>query len=464
VKTVTEPSTVAEVPAGSEAEVDTPSEAKANILVVDDREDKRLAMRTVIAELGQNIVSAASGGEALRQLLNQDFAVILLDINMPGMDGFETAHLIRQRVRSEHTPIIFVTGVSDADTHISRGYSLGAVDYILTPVMPEVLRTKVSVFVELFKKSDQLKRQAERLRRARADLEARVRERTLELAAANESLQAEIAERQRAEARILRINGELEERVSERTAELGAANLEMEAFTYSVAHDIQAPLRNILSYAQLIQEEFGNAIPDEAADYIRRISSRGHYMRQLVEDLLNLSLVGKQNLDLQATDLSSICNEIVNGLQLDLVDRKIDWRLSPLAVVSGDAGLIKQLFANLLSNAVKYTKPREKAVIEVGHETVDGQSQFYVRDNGVGFDMRHAGKLFGAFQRLHRPDKFPGTGVGLAIAARIVRRHGGRIWAASEENKGAQFSFTLGPSPSSRTEEISLPSPANPKP
>jgi signal transduction histidine kinase len=359
---------------------------------VDDREDKRLAMRTIIADLGQNIISASSGNEALRQLLSHDFAVILLDIHMPGMDGFETANLIRQRARSEHTPIIFVTGVSDAETHISRGYSLGAVDYILTPVMPEVLRTKVSVFVELFKKSDQLKRQAERLRRARADLEIRVRERTLELAAANESLQAEVAERQRAEAKILGINGELERRVSERTAELAAANLELEAFTYSVAHDLQAPLRNIISYAQLVQEEFGDALPAEAGDYLRRIGHRGQYMRQLVEDLLNLSLVGKQSLNCRTTDLTAIRDEVVAALQPEIANRRIEWRLSTLSAVSADAGLIKQLFANLLSNAVKYTKPREQAVIEVGQEHVDGQLQFRVSDNGVGFDMRHADK------------------------------------------------------------------------
>src|SRR5271155_2778029 len=173
--------------------------AKANILLVDDREDKRLAMETILAELGQNVVTASSGREALRCLLSQDFAVILLDVNMPGMDGFETAVLIRQRKNSEHVPIIFVTGISDAETHVFRGYSLGAVDYILTPVVPEVLRAKVAVFVALFKATEQVKQQAEHLRLAHNELEMRVKQRTTELALANESLRVEITERQRAE-------------------------------------------------------------------------------------------------------------------------------------------------------------------------------------------------------------------------------------------------------------------------
>src|SRR5271170_2524802 len=187
-----EPATVATVDA-------LPAEERVSVLLVDDRPDKCLAMETILAELGQNVVTTRSGREALRLLLNQDFAVILLDVNMPGLDGFETAFLIRQRKSLEHTPIIFITGISDTETHLSRGYSLGAVDYILTPVLPDVLRTKVSVFVELFKKNQQLKRQAEVLRQAHDELEIRVQNRTFQLAVANESLQKEIAERLRAE-------------------------------------------------------------------------------------------------------------------------------------------------------------------------------------------------------------------------------------------------------------------------
>ena len=421
------------------------SEAKASILLVDDREDKRLAMETIIADLGENIISVSSGNEALRCLLSQEFAVILLDVNMPGMDGFETAHLIRQRKSSEFTPIIFITGISDTETHVSRGYSLGAVDYILTPVMPDVLRTKVSVFVELYKKTEQIKQQAERLRHAHDQLDLRVRERTAELAVTNQALQAEIGERRRAEDKILKINGELEHRVSERTSELAAANLELEAFTYSVAHDLQAPLRNIQSYAQLLDDDFSEGLASQGQQYLKRIGVRARFMRQLVEDLLSLSRIGKQNLNCQNTSLRTLLDEAVAGFQSDTEGRQIEWVIGELPEVSCDPALVRQVLTNLLSNAIKYTQSREKALIEVGQEKNAGEVSVFIRDNGVGFDMRYLDKLFGAFQRLHRPGQYDGTGVGLAIVARIIHKHGGRVWAEGEEEKGATFHFTLAP-------------------
>jgi len=426
---------------------------RANILIVDDRDDKRLAMETIIAGLGENILQATSGKEALKCLLNDDFAVILLDVNMPGMDGFETAHLIRQRKNSEHTPIIFVTGISDTETHVSRGYSLGAVDYILTPVLPEVLRTKVTVFVELFKKSELLRRQAERLRTAHDELETRVRDRTTQLAAANKSLQAEIIERQRVEAEIRKLNAELEQRVSDRTTELAEANQELEAFTYSVAHDLQAPLRNIQSYAQLLEEDFGSQVPPESMQYLRRIGTRVKHMAQLVSDLLNLSRIAKHDLNRQETNLRRIVDEAIVNAKSEAKDRDIEWHVMELTPVECDPGLIMQVFANLLSNAVKYTQPRPKARIEIGQINQNGEAPIYIRDNGVGFDMKFVDKLFGVFQRLHPHAEFEGTGVGLATVARIVRKHGGSIWAEGEENKGATFYFTLG----NRSKENEMP-------
>jgi hypothetical protein len=422
-----------------------PFQDRANILIVDDRDDKRMAMETIVEGLGENIIMANSGKEALRCLLNHDFAVILLDVNMPGMDGFETANLIRQRKSSEHTPIIFVTGISDTETHVSRGYSLGAVDYILTPVVAEVLRTKVMVFVELFKKTVQLRRQAERLRAAHDELETRVEERTRQLAAANESLLAEVGERQRIEEQIRKMNADLEQRVLDRTAELAEANQELEAFTYSVAHDLQAPLRNIQSYAQMLEEDYGAAMQPEAVQYLQRIGARGKYMAQLVADLLNLSRIAKQDLNRQDTDLQALVAEAVATAKAEMkIDRVVEWQIGDLTPVACDPNLLKQVFANLLSNAVKYTQFRPKATIEIGRIHKDGDSLVYIRDNGVGFDMRYADKLFGVFQRLHPPGDFEGTGVGLATVARIIRKHGGTIWAESEQNKGATFYFTLG--------------------
>lgn len=419
----------------------------APILIVDDREDKRMAMQAIVADLGENIVMATSGKEALRRLLHQEFAVILLDVNMPGMDGFETAVVIRERKSSEHTPIIFVTAFSDTETHVSRGYSLGAVDYITTPVVPEVLRTKVSVFVELYKKNQLLRRQAEHLRQARDELDLRVKNRTAQLADANGALREEVTARQQAETELRLLNLELEQRIFERTAQLAASNQDLEAFTYSVAHDLEAPLRQIRGYAEIMHEEVAPLLPSGALQYLERIRLRSENMRLMLEDLLNLSLIGKQELNRQMIKLNVIVNEVVATLKADNSSRQIEWKIDDLPAVACDPGLMKLAFTNLLSNAVKYSRHCQNAVIEVGREGRGDEVSIFVRDNGVGFDMKNADRLFGVFQRLHRAEDFEGTGVGLAIVARIVRKHGGRIWAQGEPDKGAVFHFTIGNPP-----------------
>ncbi len=420
-------------------------DSKANILVVDDREDKRLAIEAIISDLGQNIIKAGSGRDALRYLLEMDFAVILLDVNMPGMDGFETAFLIRQKKNLEHVPIIFVTAVSDNETHLSRGYSLGAVDYILTPVMPDVLRTKVSVFVELFNTTQQVRRQAERLRQARDELEMRVKQRTNELAVVNASLQVEVVERKRVEEEIRLLNSELEQRILDRTAELRTANEELETFTYSIAHDLRAPLRQIHGFSKLLDQELESVTLSETArKYLNRIGQRGQIMGQMVDDLLSLSRITKQDFDRQQLNLNSIVGEVVAGIKMEIGDRKIEWRVGDLPTVMCGPGLIRQAFTNLISNAVKYTRPRSLAVIEIGKTSINNEMVIYVRDNGVGFNMAHADKLFGVFQRLHSQEAFEGTGVGLAVVARVIRKHGGKVWAEAKENEGATFYFTLG--------------------
>ncbi|MDB6110991.1 MAG: hypothetical protein JWR69_2741 [Pedosphaera sp.] len=238
----------------------------------------------------------------------------------------------------------------------------------------------------------------------------------------------------------------------ERTAELATANQELEAFSYSVAHDLQAPLRHIESYAQMLITTFAAQIPSEALDYLQRIGMRGQYMRQLVSDLLNLSCVVKQELVRQQIEIRLLVEEVIAGFQSEIQGRQIEWRVGDLPCLACDPALVKQVFANLISNAVKYTQPRERALIEVGQMKVNGELLIFVRDDGVGFDMKHANKLFGVFQRLHASKDFDGTGVGLAIVARIVRKHGGQIWAEGEVNKGATFRFTLEQGPNSTGE------------
>jgi len=252
----------------------------------------------------------------------------------------------------------------------------------------------------------------------------------------------DITRQKEAEAELLRLKEDLEHRVHERTAELEAANKEMEAFSYSVAHDLRAPLRHIDAYSQVLKGELGQALNTEIEKYLDRISNSSRNLGRLVDDLLNLARIGRQDVVRQRTPLRSVVDDVIEDIKQDIGTRQIDWRIGAMPEVAVDPGLVKQVYANLISNAVKYSRKRERAIIEVDTKE-DGETVFYVRDNGVGFNMKYAHKLFGVFQRLHRPEDFEGTGIGLATAARIVQKHGGRIWAEAELDKGATFFFTL---------------------
>jgi PAS domain S-box-containing protein len=254
----------------------------------------------------------------------------------------------------------------------------------------------------------------------------------------------DITERRESEIKIRDLNLALEKRVRDRTTELEAANKELEAFTYSVSHDLRAPLRHIAGFSKMLAEGFGASLPNEGQHYLLRIQDGTRRMGMLVDDLLNLTRIGKQEPKLQVSGVESIVRDVIADLKPDIGDRAVEWKVGYLPYVEGDPALLRVVFQNLLANALKYSRPRPKAVIEVGRQEVDGQSVLFVRDNGVGFNMKYADKLFGVFQRLHRAEDFEGTGVGLAIVQRIVQKHGGRIWAEAAVNQGATFFFTLG--------------------
>jgi two-component system sensor histidine kinase/response regulator len=386
---------------------DEEAAAPVNILIVDDQPENLVALEAILEHLGQNIVQARSGREALRALLEIDAAVILLDVKMPEMDGFETAALIRERERSRATPIIFLTAADRNQTLAERGYAVGAVDYLLKPVVPEFVRSKVAVFVELAKKNQLLERQATLLR------------------------QGEQAARELAEAR------------AELVADLEHKNRELQTFSYAVSHDLRAPLRRIEGFGRALQESHAAGLDDEGRKFLDRIRGATAHMSELIDAMLHLSRVTRTELREQQVDLSALAAEIAAQLGQSDPSRRAEFVIRPGVEVIGDARLLRTALENLFDNAWKFTASRDPAHIEFGVLNAHAVPVYFVRDDGVGFDMAYRDRLFAPFQRLHSVRDFSGTGVGLATVQRIVERHGGTVWAEAAPEQGATFSFTL---------------------
>ena len=391
------------------------------ILLVDDQPENLLSAEAVLESLGQEIVKAESGRDALLRLLDEDFAVIVLDVMMPEMDGFETAALIRQRERSRHTPIIFLTALGRSEEHMLKGYDLGAVDYMTKPFVPEILRSKVSVFVELNRKS------------ALLSLQSRLLERR------NSELQHAIQRSWQAEEEIKALNQHLEKQVDR----LEEVNRELEAFSYSVSHDLRGPLSRITGFSRALLDFHSNGLDEQGRMYLQRIDRSAQRMCELVEDLLNFSRLTGVRLQVEEVDLSALVRTIAAELRAREPERTVDFEIAPGIVVQGDATLLQAAMQNLLENAWKYTRKHATSRIEFGVMEQGSELVYFVKDDGAGFEMSNAARLFHPFQRLHKTADFEGTGIGLATVDRVVRRHGGRIWAEGQIEQGAVFYFTL---------------------
>jgi two-component system sensor histidine kinase/response regulator len=382
---------------------------KLSVLVVDDEPAGRRALHALLAPLDQDVVLASSGREALRHLLDRDFAVILLDVQMPTMDGFETARLIRERDRTRHVPIIFLTAGQGLESQVFRGYALGAVDYLLKPIEPEILRSKVSVFVDLARKTRLIEEQA-----------------------------AKLLGREQEARRLL-------DELAQRNRDLEASNRELESFSHTVSHDLRAPLRGLDGFSRALLEDHASALQGEGQVYVTRIRDSALHMAQLVEGLVVLSTLTRHELIMQDVDLTELAQLIMRNLHASAPERAAEVRIAPRLQARGDPRLLRIVLENLLGNAWKFTSKREVARVELGVGAHEGHEAFFIRDNGAGFDMAHAHRLYTAFQRLHSARDFEGTGIGLASVHRILRRHGGRIWSQSRPGEGTTFHFVVSP-------------------
>ncbi|HUR67145.1 MAG TPA: response regulator [Chitinophagaceae bacterium] len=411
---------------------DTKDEVK--ILVVDDREDNLFSIEAILEKDMYTIIKANSGRAALKILLQEhDFSLILMDVQMPELNGFETANIIYERDKLKNIPIIFITAYGKDEDHIFRGYQLGGVDYIYKPINPDLLRAKVTVFVELWRKNNQLQLQEKKLLKI------------------NRSLQKEIEERRLSEEKIQRLNQQL----VQSNDHLKQMNEDLDQFAYMASHDLQEPLRKIQIFSdKILAKKKGE---DETDQYFTRIISASKRMQSLINKLLEFSRHSVDTSDFKKTDLNVLIKEVLGELEIEVEKSHAKVYCEDLPVVTAVPALMQRLFYNLLSNAIKFRRAGNTPVVNIkaekmaeddvvkynGHLNGTAYHKITVSDNGIGFDKEHSQDIFKVFKRLHNYQQFEGTGVGLSICKKIIEKHGGFIVAESEPDKGAVFVIGL---------------------
>ena len=454
-----------------------PSTGSVQILIVEDSPTQAEQLKYILEEQGYRLCTARNGKEALAGMRESRPTLVISDIMMPQMDGYQLCRQIKKDEAFKDVPVILLTSLTDP-VDVVHGLECGADSFIFKPYDEQYLLTRIAYLlanrhlrenesrqkgVEIFfaghnffitsdrlqilnlllstyeaavQRNRELAAARDELKDLNENLEAKVKERTA-------ALQTEVHERRRAEEEVRLLNEQLEGRVQERTAQLAAANKELEAFSYSVSHDLRGPLRAVEGFSQILLKDYCGQFPEQAQRLVRIVCQSAQRMEQLIEDLLNFSRLGRQPLSKRPVPMTSLARQVLEELEKEREGRPIEIHLGDLPECVGDPSLIKQVFVNLLSNALKFTRQKQPAVVEVGFRDDETELVYFVRDNGAGFDMAYAQKLFGVFQRLHLAEEFEGTGIGLSIVQRIINRHGGRIWAEAKVNEGAMFYFTL---------------------
>ena len=407
------------------------TDRKVSLLLVDDNEDGLLSMEAVLRRPEYELVTAKSGAEAVALAREREFAAILLDVQMPGMDGFETARLLKQSELSRDVPILFLTAIDKDLRYVHQGYEVGAVDYLFKPYDPFVLRAKVGVFVRLYLQNQRIREQERALRSANLELELRVRERTVELERANLRLKQEISEHEK-----------LENHLRAEKKSLERVNLELDSFVYIASHDLRTPLRAIACFANFLQRDYFERLDDQGKDYLEEIMQSAVKMSQLIEDLLTLSRVSRVNNPYERVDLKALMASVAQRLDMDIRQTGAELRIQDgLPELFCDRIKMTEVLVNLVSNAVKFSSKREgtKPVVEVGWADRGEFYEIFVKDNGIGISPQYHGQIFDMFRRLHSNEEYEGTGAGLHIVKRVVEGHGGTVRVESELGQGAKF-------------------------
>lgn len=402
------------------------------ILLVDDREDNLLSIETILEPSGYKFVKANSGRQALKILLTEfDFAMILMDVKMPNLNGFETASLIYERERLKHIPIIFITANNYGDENMYRGYQSGAIDYIFKPINPDILRAKVGVLIELYRKNRLLFEQEQKL------------------IAINKSLELEINDRKASEEKVKQLNRKLLENI----ANLESANKDLEGFAFMASHDLQEPLRKIRMFSDRLHTKYKDVFQDDIK-LVTRIQQAAERMQALIIDILAFSKISAEKSAFLTCDINELLKEILDDMQEDITALNAQVNVGSIPPLCVSPRLMRPLFQNLINNALKYRRKTVVPVITIRSEVsltinerdknlMNKYCRIFVEDNGIGFDQKYAEEIFGMFRRLHHNGEFEGTGIGLALCKKITELHKGFLSARSKVDEGSTFIVSL---------------------